>query len=272
MHPVLIRISDAITIKSYGVAIAVAFILGIWLSARRAKKVGLNYSDFVDMGFWVMLAAVVGGRFLYVLFNLRSYLHEPLNIIKIWQGGLVFFGGFLVAVAAAIVFMKRRGIPTWLGGDVIAPQIALGYGITRIGCFLNGCCYGKPTSLPWGIKFPDDCGAGAYSIQMLFTGRASYPVHLHPTQLYGVLTGFVFFVILLFIWRRRKFDGQVFWSYVGLYSAYRFGVEFLRGDNASLIAGLNANQILSIVLFGCSVAAWLNLRARGVLTDAVAKK
>ncbi len=272
MHPVVWKITDTIAIKSYGVAIAVAFVLGIFLTARHARKVGLKFNDFVDMGFWVVIAAIVGGRVFYILFNLRDYLHKPLAIVQIWHGGLIFYGGLLAAVLTAIIFMRRRGIPVWLGGDLIAPQIALGYAITRVGCFLNGCCFGEATSLPWGVKFPPACGAGRYigelSFVAFFSGRPDVDIHLHPVQLYAAAANLIIFVVLLLAWRRRSFDGQIFWGYLILYPVYRFAVEFLRADNQPFVLGLTIAQIMSVTLFGCALVAWFNLRSRGVIHGA----
>ncbi len=246
MHPVLLRVTDTIAIKSWGIMLAIAFILGILITARNARKAGLNFSDFIDMGFWVVIAAIVGSRVFFILFNLPKYFQDPIAVLKIWRGGLIFYGGLFGAVVTAIVFMKRRGIPVWLGADLVAPQVALGYAITRVGCFLNGCCWGKPTSLPWGVAFP---GVG---------------IRLHPVQLYASAANLGIFAILLIAWRRRRFDGQIFWGYLMLYSIYRFAIEFLRGDNAPLAYGLTVPQLMSIVLFACALAAWLNLRARGL--------
>lgn len=255
-------------IKSYGIAIAVAFVVGILLTARHAKKVGQKFNDFVDMGFWVVIAAIVGARVFYILFNLRSYFDHPAAILKIWHGGLIYYGGLFAAVLTAIIFMRKRKIPVWLGGDLIAPQIALGYAITRVGCFLNGCCFGKPTALPWGVEFPPACGAGQYVAKLqfmsMFTGQPIAEIHLHPVQLYAAAANLLLFVILLVAWRRRRFDGQIFWGYLALYPIYRFLIEFLRGDNEPVVWILTTPQIMSVVLFACAVAAWLNLRARGV--------
>ncbi|NIT36564.1 MAG: prolipoprotein diacylglyceryl transferase [candidate division Zixibacteria bacterium] len=250
MHPVIWRITDTIAIKSYGVALAVAFILGILITARNARKVGLKFSDFIDMGFWVVIAAIVGARVFFILFNLPAYIQDPLAVLKIWRGGVIFYGGLFAAAVTAIVFMKRRGIPVWLGADLVAPQVALGYAITRVGCFLNGCCYGKLTSLPWGVGPP---GLG---------------IRFHPVQLYASAANLVIFVILVVAWRHRRFDGQIFWGYLVLYSIYRFAIEFFRGDHGPLALGLTVPQFMSIVLFGCALAAWLDLRARGVIHGA----
>ncbi len=269
MHPIIWRITDTMAIKSYGVAIAVAFVLGIFLTARHARKVGLKFNDFVDMGFWVVIAAILGGRVFYILFNLKDYVHRPVAVVQIWHGGLIFYGGLFAAVLTGIVFMRRRGIPVWLGGDLIAPQIALGYAITRLGCFLNGCCFGKVTSLPWGVEYPPGCGAGQYiaklSFAAFFSGQPNVVIRLHPVQLYAAAVNLVIFGVLLIAWRRRRFDGQIFWGYLILYAVYRFAIEFIRADNRPLVLDLTTAQIMSVTLLACAVVAWLDLRARGVI-------
>jgi phosphatidylglycerol:prolipoprotein diacylglycerol transferase len=276
LHPVVWRITDTMAVKSYGVAIAVAFVLGIFLTARHARKSGLKFNDFVDMGFWVVIAAIVGGRLFYILFNLKEYAQKPIAIVQIWHGGLIFYGGLFAAVLTAIIFMKRRRIPVWLGGDLIAPQIALGYAITRVGCFLNGCCFGEATALPWGVEFPLGCGAGRYigelSFAAFFSGQADAVIRLHPVQLYAAAANLVIFALLLVAWRRRAFDGQIFWGYLVLYAVYRFAIEFLRADNPPLALGLTTAQIMSVTLFACSLVAWFNLRARGVMHGAAVTK
>jgi phosphatidylglycerol:prolipoprotein diacylglycerol transferase len=162
-----------------------------------------------------------------------------------------------------------------LGGDLIAPQIALGYAITRVGCFLNGCCYGEATSLPWGVEFPPGSGAGRYigelSFAAFFSGQPDTVIRLHPVQLYAVAVNLVIFVVLLLAWRRRRFDGQIFWGYLILYAVYRFAMEFLRGDNQPFALGLTIAQIMSVTLFGCALVAWFNLRARGAIHGAAKK-
>ena len=276
MHPVVWRITDTMAVKSYGVAIAVAFVLGIFLTARHARKMGLKFNDFVDMGFWVVIAAIVGGRIFYILFNLQDYIQKPIAIVQIWHGGLIFYGGLFAAVLTAIIFMRRRRIPVWLGGDLIAPQIALGYAITRVGCFSNGCCFGEATALPWGVKFPLGCGAGRYigelSFAAFFSGQPDVIIRLHPVQLYAAAANLVIFALLLVAWRRRAFDGQIFWGYLLLYAVYRFAIEFLRADNQPLALGLTTAQIMSVTLFACSLVAWFNLRARDMMHGAAAAK
>jgi phosphatidylglycerol:prolipoprotein diacylglycerol transferase len=270
VHPILFHVGS-VTIKSYGVAIALAFLIGILLAAWRAKREKLNPNDFLDIGFIIVVSSIVGARIFYILFNLKYYVDNPAMIIRIWEGGLIFYGGLLCAAVASILYMRFKKIPVWYGTDIIAPSVALGYAITRVGCFLNGCCYGEVCNLPWGVSGWDPfTGAGRYSAQIFFaalfgTGEVPEAIKLHPTQLYAAGISLIFFVVLLIIWRRRVFDGMVFWSYVGLYALYRFGIEFVRADNKEIFLGLSVPQIMSVAAFAVAVIVLIDLGRRGVL-------
>jgi len=270
VHPVLFQIG-AVTIKSYGVAIALAFLVGILFAAWRAKREKLNPNDFLDIGFIIVVSSIVGARIFYILFNLKFYIDNPAMIIRIWEGGLIFYGGLLCAAVASILYMRFKKLPVWYGTDIIAPSVALGYAITRVGCFLNGCCFGEVCDLPWGISgWEPFTGAGRYSAQIFFaalfgTGQMPEVIKLHPTQLYAAAISLIFFVVLLILWRKRTFDGVVFWAYVGMYSLYRFGIEFVRADNKELFLGLSVPQLMSVAAFVVAVIVMIDLGRRGVL-------
>ncbi|UCE27173.1 MAG: prolipoprotein diacylglyceryl transferase [Candidatus Coatesbacteria bacterium] len=270
MHPVLFQVGS-ITIKSYGVAIALAFLVGILFAAWRAKREKLNPNDFLDIGFIIVVSSIVGARVFFILFNLKFYIDNPVLIIRIWEGGLIFYGCLLCAAVASILYMRFKKIPVWYGTDIIAPSVALGYMITRVGCFLNGCCYGKVCDVAWGVSGWDPfTGAGRYAAQFFFaalfgTGKMPDIIKLHPTQLYAAGISLIFFVVLLILWRKRVFDGMVFWSYVGLYSLYRFGIEFVRADNKELFLGLSVPQLMSIAAFVVAVIVMIDLGRKGVL-------
>ena len=267
MHPVLFQVGN-ITIKSYGVAIALAFLVGILFAAWRAKREKLNPNDFLDIGFIIVVSSIVGARIFFILFNLNFYIDNPATIIRIWEGGLIFYGGLLCAAVASILYMRFKKIPIWYGTDIIAPSVALGYTITRVGCFLNGCCFGEISKLPWGVSGWDPfTGAGRYASQIFFaalfgTGEMPEVIKLHPTQLYAAGISLIFFVVLLILWRKRTFDGMVFWSYVGLYSLYRFGIEFVRADNKELLLGLSVPQLMSVAAFVVAVIVLVDLGRR----------
>ncbi|MGQ9705985.1 MAG: prolipoprotein diacylglyceryl transferase [bacterium] len=252
MYPILFHLSEQITIRSYGVMLAIAFFVGIFIARRFAKKDGVKPALITDLSFWIILATIVGGRLLYVLMNLKEYIKHPIDIVRIWQGGLIFYGGFFFSILVAIWFFKRNKINVWKGLDILSPPAAIGYAIARIGCFLNGCCYGKETKCFLGIKFPLSSSAGIH-----FVGQK-----IHPTQLYAMLANLVIFLILWFSYPKKRFDGQIFWSYIFMYSIYRFLIEFIRGDKSPLAFGLTSIQYITIVLFISSILGYLDLRRR----------
>lgn len=217
MHPILFKIGP-FSIHAYGFMIAIAFLVGILISMYYAKREGMEKEAVLDLAIYVIIAAIVGSRLFYVIGQWHLYKDNPLEMFMVQKGGLVFLGGFLLAVLAVVWFARARKLPLLKLLDALAPGTALGYAITRIGCFLNGCCFGLSTRLPWGLKFP--LGSLAHSY---FPGEP-----LHPTQLYSSASMFAVFVIMVILYQYKKFDGQIFYWWLILYSIYRFLVEFLR--------------------------------------------
>jgi phosphatidylglycerol:prolipoprotein diacylglycerol transferase len=205
--------------------------VGIFLATREAEREGLKPEFIADLGIVVILSSVLGARLFFILFyDLRYTLEHPAELLKFRQTGLVFYGGLLFAVGAGLIFcrLKRVSIPIAL--DIAAPSIAIGQAIGRIGCFMSGCCYGKPTWVPWAFKFP----------------------HLdylrHPTQIYESLATLAIFLVLMWSRKRKAGHGQVAWLYVVLYASARFALEFLRGDNPQVFLGLTFSQLVSILI------------------------
>ncbi|MEW5803871.1 MAG: prolipoprotein diacylglyceryl transferase [bacterium] len=249
MHPLLFKIGP-IKIYTYGFFIALAFISGIFWSAREAKRLGENPERIMDLGFLVTLSAIIGARILFILLNLPEYLEHPLNSLKIWEGGLVFHGGLIASILAGLFYLKRHHLRTWKYADIIAPALALGQGIGRIGCLMAGCCYGKETSLPWGICFTDP------------NSLATLHIPLHPTQIYESICTLLIFAALLRLRKRKNFEGQVFWTYIVLYSIVRFTIDFFRGDEVRTFFcnTLSLTQVLGIVLFLSAIYMLWTLR------------
>ena len=247
MLPVLIRIGP-IPVYSYGLMLAISFILGIFLAQKWANRRGIDPKKIEDLGFWILIAAVIGSRVLYIIFHPNEFLPNPLSFVKIWEGGLMFFGGFVGAILAALIFLKKNRIPILKTGDMIVPLVGLGEFFTRIGCFLNGCCFGKSTSLPWGIKFPIQSAAG----------HLHRP--LHPTQLYSSLFGFILFYYLMQRQKQKLKTGQVFSEFLITYGGFRFLIDFVRYyENAE---NLWVNQLiaLSIILVGIVILIKVRIR------------
>jgi phosphatidylglycerol---prolipoprotein diacylglyceryl transferase len=253
MHPILFEIPKIdlgswtigpIPIRMYGLMIGMGFLVAVWLASRRAKKEGIDPERILDMGVYLLLAAIIGSRVFYVLVNLQEFQRNWLDVFAIWKGGLVFYGGLIGAVAAGIWYMRKHDLPVWKTADILAPYIALGHMFGRFGCFFAGCCYGAPCHTSVGITFSD-----THSL-------APLGVPLYPTQLFEAGGEFANFLMLLVVYRFRKFDGQVFWVYPALYSILRFIVEIFRGDEARGVyfgGAVSTSQLVSIGMFALSL-------------------
>ncbi|MEO0052846.1 MAG: prolipoprotein diacylglyceryl transferase, partial [candidate division WOR-3 bacterium] len=222
MLPVLIRIGN-FQLYSYGVMLFISFVLGIMIVERRAKRFGVEPKRITDLALWVLLAVVLGSRLFYVAFHWDEFRNDLVGIIRFWGNppglsGLMFYGGFLGAFIAGLVFVWLNRLPLLKMLDAVAPALVLGEGFTRIGCFLNGCCFGKPTTCPLGMVFPAGSAAGAQ-----FPNQT-----IHPTQLYSSLAGFVLFGVALLLEQRKLKPGVLFGIILLLYSLFRFGIDFVR--------------------------------------------
>jgi phosphatidylglycerol:prolipoprotein diacylglycerol transferase len=252
MHPTLIE-AGWFQIRSYGFMLALSFLVGIYLAAWRAKRRGVKPQDMLDLSVYIILAAVVGSRFLYVLFHLEDY-SSPLEFFALWEGGATFYGGLGLALAAAVWFTRRKGLSFLAVADIMTPSIALGMALTRVGCFLSGCCYGRPTDAPWGVLFPTSCQAGRYSADVAIE-LGTNVVHLHPTQLYSSLYGLAIFVVLLLVERRLTRRGALFGLLLVLAGLSRFTVDFFRfyEESSRVIAGLTVSQVTAVGLAALGV-------------------
>ena len=254
MHPILFKIGP-LTVYTYGFFIALAFVSGILWASWEAKRLGEEPEKIMDLGFYLIISAIIGSRLLFVLLNMKEYLNHPLNIIKIWEGGLVFHGGLIASIVVGFIYLKKHHLHIWKYTDILAPALVLGQSIGRIGCLMAGCCYGKETALPWAIVFTD-----ANSLAVL-------DVPLHPTQIYASIGAFSIFGFLLW-WRKRKsYQGQIFWMYIALYSIVRFMVDIFRGDQicetrAYFFNVLTFTQVLSIIFFFSALYMLLALKRK----------
>jgi phosphatidylglycerol:prolipoprotein diacylglycerol transferase len=217
MHPILFRLGG-LAVYAYGFFVAIGFVAGVIFATLRARKEGIPFERVVDLFFYTVLSAILGSRILFVLINLDVYRENPLQIFKIWEGGLVFYGGLILAIGVSIGYMRWHRLPIWKFADLFSPSIALGLFFGRIGCFFAGCCYGRETSLPWGVIFTDP------------NSLARLNVPLHPTQLYEATSSLIIFFFLNWMEKKKTFDGQLFWLFLFLYSVTRFFIEMLRDD------------------------------------------
>ena len=249
MYPILFRLGG-LSVYSYGFFVALGFVAGVVLASLRSRKKGIPFERIVDLFFYSVLSAILGSRILFVLVNLDVYREKPLDVFKIWEGGLVFYGGLVLAIGVSLVYMKWHRLPIWKFADLFSPSIALGLFFGRIGCFFAGCCYGKGTSLFWGVTFRD------------VNSLARLGVPLHPTQLYEAASSLAIFFFLDRLEGKKSFDGQVFWFFLLLYSAARFFIEILRDDPRGFFFGemLSTSQGIGILLAMISIFMLFYLR------------
>ena len=219
MYPILFQ-SGRFHIYAYGFFIVVGFAAAAVLAVLKVRNsnIKISFENATELFFYTVLSAFLGSRILFVLINFDFFRQHPLQMFKVWEGGLVFYGGLVPAAVVAFWVMKAHRLPVWKLADLISPLIALGLSFGRIGCFLAGCCYGKETSLPWAVVFrnPDSL--------------ARLNVPLHPTQLYDAANGLALFFFLSWMEKRKSFNGQIFWLFLFLYSMTRFFIEIFRGD------------------------------------------
>lgn len=242
-----------IPIHAYGFMLMLGFAAGLALALRQAQRYRLDPEKLVDLTLYLLLASIAGARLVYVLLDLpqnaEDYAQDPWLLFKTWKGGLAFHGGLAGGILALLFFCRRQGIPWRRLADALAPSLALGYAIARIGCFLNGCCHGRPTHLPWAVRFLDPV-----------TQQWTPPSH--PTQIYSLLAMLALCGLLLYLRDRRPFEGFLAVVFLVAYSCERFLVEFLRADlphqqvSARLTAsGLTQAQIVSLMTI--AVGIWL---------------
>jgi phosphatidylglycerol:prolipoprotein diacylglycerol transferase len=244
MHPVLIDIGP-ITVYSYGFFVATAILLALGIAYREAKQRGLARHIVPDLGFYLILSAIVGARLLYVLFRFDYFAAHPLEILQFWKGGLVFSGGAVLAIAVGWFYLRQQNQSFLAWADAFAPGIAAGQAWGRIGCFLAGCCYGQTCYLPWAVSFE--------STESL----APTHVPLHPTQIYHSLAGVITFVLLLTLGKRLQGKGQAFGLFLVLYAVFRIGIEFYRASHTEALLGMSVTQWLSagLLLAGAAMLA-----------------
>lgn len=260
MYPVLFKIPlfGGITIHTYGLMVAFGFLVALFYVTRESRRVGENPALAMDLAFYVILAAIIGSRILHVAISERErFFQNPLIFFKIWEGGLVFYGGLIAALAVSIWFIRRHKMNALKTCDIFAPAIALGHAIGRIGCTFAGCCYGRMLDhATWfSITFPPNPKSFAP------TG-----VPLYPTQPMEVVGELLNFAILVVLSRYKRFEGQLIGTYLILYAILRFVVEFYRGDaeRGFLFGGLlSTSQTISVILFVIGVLFYVKLWRKG---------
>jgi phosphatidylglycerol:prolipoprotein diacylglycerol transferase len=248
MYPELFRIPGVnLPVATYGVLLAIGFILALWLTARMAARDGLPKDRVYDLGLYILASSLIGSKLLLVITEWNEYGGSWRKIfsLDLFRSAGVYYGGFLVALIVSVILMRQWKLPWGKTADAFAPGIALGHAIGRLGCFSAGCCWGKPTSSWIGVRFPEK----AAEITGVPTGQA-----LVPTQLIEAGANILICVALLWLRRRRAFNGQIIFSYLILYSIARFTIEFWRDDPRGEVFGISTSQFISILTFVLGLA------------------
>jgi phosphatidylglycerol:prolipoprotein diacylglycerol transferase len=227
------------TIYSYGLLLVLAFFVCAYLSRLQAVKEHMDGEQIFNLCFYCFIFGIIGSRVFYVLINARFYLHNPLEIIMLQHGGMAWFGGLIFGASGAILFIKKHKMNLLRSLDLLAPFIALGQAIGRIGCLLNGCCFGRESEFGLYFKLFDQV--------------------LIPTQLYSSLLLLLIFIILRLKQDAKHLPGEIFCSYLFLYSLKRFFIEFLRNDSPRIFYGLTFFQILCLAVFLISIGIFIKL-------------
>ncbi|HJO03387.1 MAG TPA: prolipoprotein diacylglyceryl transferase [Acidobacteriota bacterium] len=289
MFPILFRLPipgiGPITIHTYGVLLVVAFLVAVIVARRLARREGIDADQMVDLGVYVILGGLVGAKLLLLIVDHDFYGRQFHSILEdgggsvgqvlspylgsfgaflgtvsrmglsLLQAGGVFYGGMIAGLVVGAWYLRRYAMPMWKATDVAAPAIAIAHAFGRVGCFAAGCCYGIPTDAPWGVTFDNSYSGTLVGVPL--------NIPLHPTQLYSALGNLAIFGLLLWFYKRKKFDGQVFWVYVLGYGVFRFVLEFWRGDPRGSIFGgmLSTSQFVSIVMVTLALGMLARLRA-----------
>lgn len=250
MLPVLFKFGT-LSVFAWGLSLSLAILSGTLIGIKLAPKIGLKPEQIIDLAIFLVVGGVVGARLFYVFVYAPAwYLKNPLQILALWNGGMVYYGALIGGFITGTWYVLKKGLPFWQLADLVSPPLALGYGIVRIGCFLNGCCYGKPTSSFLGVVFPNLEG-------VQHTGG----IARYPTQLFSSVFGFVLFGFLLYLWYKKKFDGQVFLSFLIIYTIGRSVIEYFR-ENLVVYGNITVSQLVSgLIIVPAVIFYWR--RSRG---------
>ena len=263
MQPILFELPGwGLRVHSYGLMILLACSGALWMTVWRARREGLETSVVYELAAWLFLGGVIGARALFVITHPEA-VHSALDLIRGWQGGNVFYGCIMGGLAGSLLYWKRRPFPFWPMADAVAPALALGITLGRVGCFLAGCCFGSPCDLPWAVQFPRGSTAWLDQIEEgILAPSAEFTLPVHPTQLYAAFAGILIFACLCAYFPHRRRDGEVMLLLMVLYALSRWPIERLRGDEPALLAGMTLSQNISLGLLLLAPFVWVRLPQR----------
>lgn len=244
------------SLHTFGLMVAFGFLAGLWIANRCGERAGIPQGALSDLVVpWILVGGMVGARIVYVVsYWDEQFAGQPFaEVFQVWKGGLVFYGGLAGATLAALIHLRLKRLPVWRVGDCLAPGIALGHVFGRLGCFFNGCCHGRPSDLPWAVRFPHDVIRGDPAV--------------HPAQLYEAGLNLALCAALVAFHARRPFDGAVFAAYLIAYAIVRSITEWFRGDYAFIsnpaALQFTPGQTTSVLILVTGLALWFTLRRQG---------
>lgn len=264
MHPVLFELPFGIPVYGYGAMLCLSVIAGRLLALHLAEREGLDPALMNRATVWALAGALAGARLLYVVTNL-DHFDRVVDVFAFWNGGVVAYGGFLGGFAGTMAFCRRHGIPLLPWVDCVAPALCLGLALTRIGCLLAGCDFGRPWEGPWAIEFPAHSLAFAQQSALgVLPDGAAHSLAVHPTQIYESLAGAALLALVLWVRRHRRFAGEGFMAFVAGYAVLRSVIEVFRGDfDRGGVGALSTSQAIAVVTFIAAAAATCALRRKG---------
>ena len=238
------------SLHSYGLLLVAALLSALWLAGRLATRERLDPQRVQDLGIASIIAGLVGAKLLLVIVDFDQYRQSPRALLDVLQSGGVFYGGLLGAIPVAWWYITKHGLPLFQTLDILAPAVALGQAVGRLGCFAAGCCYGAPTTVSWSVIFHDESAHALVGVPL--------GIPLHPSQLYESVGSFILLAVLLAVLRTRRYPGQVFTLYLIVYAILRFTLEFWRGDVArgTVFGGaLSTSQFIALLVVFLTLAA-----------------
>jgi phosphatidylglycerol:prolipoprotein diacylglycerol transferase len=254
MHPILFEIAG-FPVYTYGLLLAAAYLLGLQFALVRGRARGLDPNRIMDLGIWIIISALVGAKLLLLIVDRGKFSLTPSGVMDLVRSAGVFYGGLIAAVVVALWYLWRHKMPMWTVTDVFAPGIALGHVIGRMGCLFAGCCFGRPTTVPWAITFHNEFAAQNVGTPL--------DIPLHPTQLYEAGAELLILGFLLVLERKgRPYPGRTFWTYMLLYGISRFIIEMYRGDPRGMVGTLSTSQFVSILIVPLAIAMLVVLARR----------
>ena len=246
-------------LPGFGMALLLGCFGALLITAWRARRERIDPESVYELAVWLMSGGFIGARLLFIVAHPET-ITSVADVLRIWQGGIVYYGCILGGLVGSLIYWARRPFPFLPMADAVAPALALGCAVGRIGCYLNGCCFGEVCDLPWAVAFPEGSAPWANHVGLGWIAaesRASLPVH--PTQLYSVFDGLVILALLTAYFPRRRRDGEVMALLMVTYPVTRFLIERLRDDEPAWVAGLTLSQGISLLIFAAGLATWAYL-------------